>query len=174
MPKALLVIAPRVFRDEEYAEPKHVFEAAGVDVTTASVATGACTGRFGLEAIADVALRDVDAAAFDAVVFVGGAGARVYFDDETAHRIARDAFESGEVVGAICVAPSILGRADLLEGVRVTSFASQEADLIAHGATWTGRPVEVDGRIVTANGPESATMFGEELVRMLGEEAASR
>lgn len=174
MSKALLVIAPKVFRDEEYAEPKRLLEAAEVDVTTASVASGTCSGRFGLEAIADVALRDVDVASFDAVVFVGGAGARVYFDDETAHRVARDALDSGEVLGAICIAPSILGRADLLEGVRVTSFASEEADLIAHGATWTGRPVEVDGRIVTANGPESATMFGEELVRMLGEDAASR
>ncbi len=174
MPKALLVIAPKAFRDEEYAEPRRILESADVDVTTASVAPGTCAGRFGLKAVADVALGDVDGASFEAVVFVGGAGARRYFNDETAQRIARDAVDAGKVVGAICIAPSILGNAGLLDRVRVTSFASEEADLSANGAIWTGQPVEVDGQIVTANGPESATLFGEEIVRMLGEVTASR
>jgi len=164
---ALLVIAPKTFRDEEYAEPKQLLERAGVEVTTASVEPGACYGRFGLEAHADVAVRDVDPTSFDVVAFIGGAGARVYFDDPEAHRIARAALEAGKVLGAICIAPSILGHAGLLQGVSVTSFSSQEADLVAHGARWTGRPVEVDERIVTANGPESATMFGEELLHAL-------
>jgi len=163
----LLVIAPETFRDEEYAEPKRLLEAAGVEVTTASVEPGACRGRFGLEVYADVALRDVDPASFGAVAFIGGGGAKVYFDDPEAHRVARGALDAGRVLGAICIAPSILGRAGLLVGVSVTSFSSEEADLVAHGARWTGRPVEVEGRIVTANGPESATLFGEELLRAL-------
>jgi putative intracellular protease/amidase len=37
MKSALLVIAPEVFRDEEYAEPKRILEARGADVTTASL-----------------------------------------------------------------------------------------------------------------------------------------
>lgn len=169
MPTALLVIAPETFRDEEYADPKRVLEAAGFDVTTASVNAGVCTGRFGLEAVADVALKDVDTDRFDVVAFVGGGGAKIYFDDPIAHRVAREAIEADKIVGAICIAPSILAHAGLLKGITVTSFPSEEADLAEHGATWTGRPVEVDGRIVTANGPDAATAFGEELVRMASE-----
>ncbi len=167
MSSAVLVIAPETFRDEEYAEPKRLLEDAGVDVTTASVDAGLCQGRFGLEAHADVALRDVDPASYDAVAFIGGGGAKVYFDDPDAHRVARDTLDAGRVLGAICIAPSILGHAGLLEGISVTAFPSEETDLVAHGAVWTGRAVEVDGRIVTANGPESATAFGEELLRAL-------
>ncbi len=166
MPAALLVIAPDTFRDEEYGEPKQVLERAGYDVTTASVEAGACTGRFGMKAHAEVALRDVDPAPYDIVAFVGGGGAHVYFDDPVAHALARDALDAGKVVGAICIAPSILGHAGLLNGVTVTSFSSEESDLAAHGATWTGAPVETDGRVVTASGPEAATAFARELVRM--------
>ena len=170
MAKALLIIAPDAFRDEEYAEPKEVLEHAKVEVTTASVEEGICEGRFGLQVTADIALRDADPTAFDIVAFVGGAGARIYFDDPVAHRIAREAFEAGRTVGAICIAPSILGHAGLLQGLRVTSFESQEGDLVASGAVWTGHAVEVDGRIVTANGPQSATLFGETLVGELDRE----
>jgi protease I len=164
MPTALLIIAPEMFRDEEYAEPKQVLESAGFDVTTASVEAGVCTGRFGLGAVADVALRDAVPEHFDVVAFIGGPGARVYFEDPEAQRIARGALEADKVLGAICIAPSILGNAGLLDGVTVSSFPSEETNLLASGAIWTGRPVEVDGRIVTANGPEAAAAFGEALV----------
>ncbi len=71
------------------------------------------------------------------------------------------------MLGAICIAPSILARAGLLDGIRATAFPSQEADLRAHGAFWTPDAVAVDGRIVTANGPHSAEQFGESMVRLL-------
>ena len=167
MQRALLVIAPRTFRDEEYLEPRAVLETAGVSVTTASLAAGPCVGRFGARATAEVGISDVDGGTYDAVIFVGGGGASVFFDDPEAHRVAREAAEGGRVLGAICIAPSTLARAGLLRGVRATAFPSQEEDLIAHGAIWTGAPVETDGLIVTANGPEAATAFGMRLVELL-------
>ena len=56
MTTALMVIAPTVFRDEEYAEPKRVLEAHGVDVTTASVAPGECIGKLGMRATATISV----------------------------------------------------------------------------------------------------------------------
>ncbi len=167
MPAVLMVIAPSQFRDEEYARPKEVFERHGYDVVTASVAPGPCRGRFGMMARAEEAMLDVDTSKFDAVAFIGGAGARVFFDDHYAHRVARAMAESGDVVAAICIAPSTLAHAGLLAGKTVTSFPSQESDLKEHGAVYTGNPVEVDGRIVTANGPEAADAFGEAIVALL-------
>lgn len=168
MPTVLFVIAPAVFRDEEYAHPKEVLEALGARTVTASTRTGTCTGKLGMVAHAELALADVVTADYDAVVFVGGGGAQVFFDDEQAHRIAREAFASGEVLAAICIAPSILAHAALLEGRRVTSFPSQHDDLVAHGAVYTNAPVEVDSTIITANGPEAARGFGHAIARELG------
>lgn len=167
MKSAVFVIAPEVFRDEEYAEPLAVLTAAGVDVTTASTRAGVCTGKLGMTAHATMTVAEALDADFDAVAFIGGAGAAVYFDDETAHALARRVLDRGGVVGAICIAPSALARAGLLDGVRATAFASQHDDLVAHGAVWTGEPVSVEGRIVTANGPEAATAFGHALLSLL-------
>jgi protease I len=163
-----MVIAPEVFRDEEYAHPKQVLELKGADVTTASTRAGTCHGKLGMAAEASVALTDVLANDYDAVVFVGGGGAEVYFDDLRAHELARDALAQGKVVGAICIAPSILARAGLLAGVRATAFPSQRDDLVAHGARWSDGPVEVDGAIITANGPDAAHDFGLALADALG------
>lgn len=168
MARVLMVIAPAVFRDEEYAHPKAVLEARGAEVTTASRSVGPAVGKLGMIAEATVALADARAEDYDAVIFVGGAGAETYFDDPVAHALARATVEHDRVLGAICIAPSILAHADLLDGVRVTAFPSQHDDLVAHGALWTGAPVEVDGAIVTANGPDAARDFGLEIGDTLG------
>lgn len=162
------MIAPDQFRDEEYVEPKEVLESRGAQVVTASVAPGPCRGKLGMMARADIALFEADPAGYDAVVFVGGGGSSVYFDDEDAHRLARALADAGKTVAAICIAPSTLARAGLLQGKRATAFPTQEADLEAHGATYTGAPVEVDGNIITANGPEAAKAFGEAIATAIG------
>lgn len=168
MPKVLMVIAPDIFRDEEFTRPLEVLENRGANVLTASVQVGSCRGKFGLTAIADIALADAKPERFDAVVFVGGAGAQIFFDDEVAHAFARDMAAAGKVVAAICIAPSTLARAGLLAGRRVTAFSSQEQDLVDHGAVFTGEPVEIDGNIITADGPEAAYPFGEAIADALG------
>lgn len=168
MARVLMVIAPAVFRDEEYAHPKAVLEARGAEVVTASRSAGACQGKLGMAAEATVALADADAVDYDAVIFVGGGGAETYFDDPVAHALARATLDAGRVLGAICIAPSILARAGLLRGVRATAFPSQRDDLIAHGAHWSDGPVEVAGPIVTANGPDAAREFGYQIGDLLG------
>ena len=168
MPDVVMVIAPTVFRDEEYAEPKAILEARGAHVATASVAPGELTGRFGLKAHASISVAQAATMPWDAVIYVGGGGAAVFFDDEAAHALARGQAKSEGVLAAICIAPSTLAHAGLLQGVRATAFPDREADLKAHGALWTGEPVTVDGRIITGHGPEAATQFGETVAEALG------
>jgi protease I len=167
MKRVVMVIAPVVFRDEEYAEPKEVLESRGADVVTASIRRGLCVGKLGAEATAEIDLAEALEREWDAVVFVGGGGAEVFFDDPAAHALAASAAHSGSVLGAICIAPSTLAHAGLLSGRRATAFPSQQDDLVESGATWTGEAVTVDGRIITANGPEAATAFGEALAEAL-------
>jgi protease I len=168
VPDVVMVIAPSVFRDEEYAEPKRVLESRGAKVVTASVAPGECIGKLGLRAHAEISVAGAAERDWDAVVFVGGAGAAVFFDDGAAQQLAKRAAEGTGVLSAICIAPSTLAHAGLLAGVRATAFPSQEDDLVAHGALWTGESVTTDGRIVTGNGPEAAYEFGETIGDLLG------
>jgi protease I len=166
--EVVMVIAPKVFRDEEYALPKGVLESRGAHVVTASTAPGECIGKLGMHAHAEISVAEAATRDWGAVIFVGGAGASVFFDDASAHGLARRAAAGPGILSAICIAPSTLAHAGLLGGVRATAFPSQEQDLKAHGAIWTGKLVTTDGRIVTANGPEAAAEFGDTIGDLLG------
>lgn len=162
--KILMVVAPKNFRDEEFLEPKKIFEAAGAEVVVASKDVSVASGMFGATASVDRNLSQVKIADYDAVVFVGGAGAQVYFADETALNLAKEAYSQEKVVGAICIAPSILANAGILEGKNATAFSSEQENLENKGVTFTGEPVTVDGKIVTGSGPEAASEFGQKIV----------
>lgn len=163
----LMVIAPEGFRDEELLEPKEVFEKNDVVVKIASKGVKEAKGKLGATASVDYDTEEVLVQDYDAVVFMGGPGASVYFDDETVLEMAREASEEGKIIGAICIAPSILANAGLLEGKKATCFESEEGNLKEKGADLTGEDVTVDGNIITGNGPGAAVKFGEKIIGLL-------
>jgi len=166
--KVLMVVAPKNFRDEEYQKPRQVLEAAGWQIEVASKRVNEAVGMLGAKAKIDKDISQVNVDDYQGVVFVGGTGAAVYFEDQTVLALAKTAFEKDKVVGAICIAPSILANAGILQEKKATAFSSEQENLIAKGAQYTGEPVTVDGKIVTANGPGAAEEFGEKLVEKLG------
>ncbi len=165
--KVLMVIAPSNFRDEELFDTKAELEAAGAETTIASKQAGTITGMLGGAAEAEVGLGKVNAADYDAVVFIGGSGSSAYFNDSTAQQIAKDAVAKGKVLAAICIAPSILANAGILQGKNATAFNSEAGNLQSKGANYTGQGVTVDGKIITADGPASARQFGREIAKVL-------
>jgi putative intracellular protease/amidase len=79
------------------------------------------------------------------------------------------------VVGAICIAPTILARAGLLTDLDATAFPTERDELIRGGAHFVADPVVGAGRVFTANGPGSAELFGWRLAAALdGDAEAAR
>lgn len=166
MAKILSVIAPEDFQDKEYEDSKGALELAGHKVVTAST-EGSAYGKFGSEVDVDVLLSDVNIDDYDAIMFIGGPGSFEYFDDPTAINLAQDFYNAGKLTTAICAAPSILANAGLLDGVNVTCWEGESKNIQENGANYTGKDVETDGLIITANGPMSATKFGEIISQVL-------
>jgi protease I len=169
MPNALIILAQSGYQDHEYAGTRSGLESAGYAITIGSSAVGTCTGKGGSSEEATIALSDVDVSTFDKVAFVGGPGAAAFIDDSDAHRIARDTVSQGKILGAICIAPTILARAGVLKHKKATVWDSggeQAALLEGEGAYYTGESVTVDGNIVTANGPPAAEEFGQVLAAL--------
>ena len=166
--KILMVIAPEDFRDEEYQIPRQIFEKEGFQVTVASSRLGRATGSRGLTVPIDALLPSIKVSDYDAVVFVGGKGSWDYFDNPDAQRLAQETSRSSQtLLCAICSAPGILAKAGVLQGKKVTSFARETALLKERGASFTGKPVEKDGKLITADGPRSAEAFARSIVEAL-------
>ena len=166
-PRALLVVPRSRFREEELLETLRALDRAKIQTVITSTKLGKLRGVEKGTAESVVLLKDVIVDDFNAIVFIGGPGAKEYFDNRIAHSIVREAADKGKILGAICVAPTVLARAGVLKGVRATSFPSEEIKLRKAGAMYTGAPVERDGAIITANGPESAKKFGVAIAEAL-------
>jgi protease I len=167
--KIAMVIAQNGFRDEEYWTPKEIFTANGIQVVTVSSRANSAVSKFGRIIPVDMCLTDIQVSDFDALLFVGGPGTSEYFEMPRAHQAASEFMQPGKLLTAICIAPVILARAGLLQGKKATVFPTGKEELEKAGAIYTGHPVEIEGQLITASGPEAAEAFGRAIVKALAE-----
>lgn len=165
--KALMIIAHENFRDEEYTIPRMILEDNGIEVTTASLELGIATGKMGTQVSVDITLKEVDINKYNAIIYIGGAGCKQFWDDPVAHCIAKEAAANNKVLAAICSAPVTLARSGLLKDKRATCYPEDAKELKQEDVKYTGAPVEQDGLIITADGPDSAGIFGTRIVKTL-------
>ncbi len=167
-----MVIAPNNFRDEEYFEPKRVFDEVGFKVITASKDVQVAISRFDRRVMIDLDVCSVNVDDYDVVVFIGGGGALVYEKDSYIHDLINSFYSKGKLVCAICIAPRILGASGILMGKKVTMWngdGKQKKIIENYGAEFTDADVEEDGNIITGNGPISAEEFGKRIAQRLDE-----
>ena len=136
----LLIYPETEFSKEEARLLPRLFQQADFGTHVAS----GPAGPKGMNHLEEVRPRD-----YVAVIFVGGHGARQYWDDPRALAIAREAHGAGAIVGASRQAVVVLARAGLLGGRRATTLASQADEVERAGGRYTGAEVEVDDGVVT-------------------------
>ena len=163
----VMIIASSKFRDEEFKIPYDLFRAEGAKVVIASSSLRESVGMLGLKVRPEKLLSQIDIDSFDALILVGGIGATEYWNNKTVHRLLKEAFNKGKVIGAICISPVTLANAGILKGKRATVWPTEASRLRAKGAIYTGKGVERDGDIITANGPQSASAFADEVIKAL-------
>ncbi len=164
MKKVLLAIASHGFQQVEYGDTRQVLEQAGFFVVTASDKRGIAIAKDGSEQKVDVQLSEVDVKQYDAVYFIGGPGALECLDNQESNRILNEAMILQKPYGAICIAPRILAKANVLVGKRATGW-NEDGELpeifAQNNVEYMPEHVVVDGNVITADGPESAREFGE-------------
>lgn len=163
--KVLMVLAPDNFKDEEFYYTKKILQDNKIEVETASSVQEAKSVS-GKKQFVDLLLTEATTE-YNGIIFVGGSGSAVYFEDSFALTLAKNFNEQKKVVAAICIAPSILANSGILTGKKATAFQSQESNLKEKGANYTGKPVEVDGKIVTAIDADVAEDFAKAILKVL-------
>lgn len=165
----VFVIAQDDFRDEEYLIPRGIFEGLGADILVASEDTTIAKGMLELVLKPDFRISDIALKDFDVVILVGGSGSVIFWVDEQLQANLIEAYDSGSLIGAICLAPGALARAGLLSGKKATVFPSPGAKRLfeEEGVIYTGKDVERDNNIITATGPAAAEAFANEIVSVI-------
>jgi protease I len=167
MAKILMIIPPERFRDEELFITREKLENVGHSVTIASTKTGLVHGSRGGQVIAELMIDEVNLRDYVAVVFVGGGGSKLLFNNLTAIKIAKAMNDQKKIVAAICLAPVILANAGILMKKKATVAGTEAKTIEKKGACYTGPGVTVDRNIVTGNAPKASGLFAEKINELL-------
>jgi protease I len=171
--RILMIIASKGYRDEELNVPKKMFEEAGAIVDVAADKPGKARGMLGSRIESNFLYNEAIIDSYDAVIFVGGVGAKIYWNDPKAHSLAKETVEKDKLLGAICLAPATLANAGVLKNKTATSYTMASQALKKAGANYTGKSVEVDGAIITGEGPRAAEEFASAIIDQLTSHAVA-
>ncbi|MCX8182335.1 MAG: DJ-1/PfpI family protein [Candidatus Methanomethyliaceae archaeon] len=172
MARVLIVVAEKGFRDEEYSIPREMIEKAGHQVTLASTGKGPAKGKLGLVVNPDTTVDEVDSKRYDAIVIPGGPGSPTYlWPNKRLQSTVKEIYEKGGVVAAICLAPVVLARAGIIKGRKCTVYPTPESlsEMRNGGGILQDMDVVVDGKVITANGPDASRKFGEAIVKAIAQ-----
>jgi len=170
--KIVIILAFRDFRDEEYFVPKEILQGAGAEVKTASNQMGTAIGADGADVEVNLLISEINIIDFDAVIFIGGPGCLENLDNEESYQVAKETVSQNKVLASICISPVILAKAGVLEGKKAAVWSSPldrgpVKILENNGAIYQDKPVVVDGKIITGNGPAAAREFGGKIIELL-------
>jgi protease I len=166
--KRVAILVEEGFEDSELIGPLEGLRDAGVTVTIIGPAAGReYSGKRGEVVTSDQSVGAVHAADFDAVIIPGG-----YAPDRMRMRhamvdFARDTFDAGKPVAAICHGPQLLISADVLRGRTVTCWPSIAVDVRNAGGLYVDRPVVQDGNLITSRKPDDVPVFTATILKAL-------
>lgn len=162
------------FEEIEALCPLDLLRRAELEVTTVGIGGTYIKGAHGITVAADITDRDYTDCTPGMIILPGGMpGTNNLNASDTVQSAIEYATENGSYIAAICAAPMILGKKNLLTGKRATCFPGFEkylagADVISDAG------VVRDGRFITAAGMGAALDFGLELVSIFkGKEYAN-
>lgn len=164
--KMVYVILADGFEEIEAIEPVDIMRRAGLDVKTVSIMESKTVkGSHGINIEADIMINEVDETRMELLMLPGGMGHQLLDASNEVHALINHAVVHGTYIAAICAAPSILGKKQLLMDRRATCYPGFEQ--YCYGAEITGEKCVRDGNIITGRGPGAAAEFGFALTELL-------
>ncbi|WML50887.1 DJ-1/PfpI family protein [Neobacillus sp. PS3-12] len=168
--KALLIIPPERFNEDELFHPKEELENAGVEVTIASTVAGEITGDYDGKATSSVIFSDVSPTEFDVVSVIGGSGTNDHlWGNQELQGFLKRAYNEKVLVTGICAGAVTVAKTGLLSGREATCYPVdvQKNELIAVDVKYVEQHVVAHDDIITGDGPQGAKEFGKALVKAL-------
>jgi protease I len=172
--KKVAVLATDGFEQVELEKPVAALRAVGAQVEVIAPKDGEIQGfnhhDKGDKVRVDRALASASPRDYDAIVLPGGVinPDALRLEDE-AIAFIRAFAEADKPIAAICHGPWTLINAEAVQGRRMTSWPSLEADLRNAGADWVDEEVVVDKGLVTSRNPDDLPAFCAKMIEEIAE-----
>jgi len=167
--KRIAILVADGFEQVEMTKPKAALEEAGARTEVVSPSRGEVQAwrHFdkGDKFPVDVPLDTANPKDYDALLLPGGvANPDQLRGIPKAVDFAKQFFEAGKPVAAICHGPWLLVEADVVRGRSVTSWPSLRTDLKNAGANWIDQEVVADNGLVTSRKPDDIPAFNRKMI----------
>lgn len=148
------------FEEIEAISVIDILRRASIDLKTVSITDKrSVTGAHGITVECDILFDEIsDYNNISSLILPGGLPGTTNLNEFAPLRELLVKSSSSALLAAICAAPMVLGQLGLLNGKKATCYPGFEEHLL--GSTYTQGSVEIDGNIITGNGPASAMEFG--------------
>lgn len=156
----ILIFVEDEYEDLELQYPKYRMLEEGAKIQVAGPeAKKTYKGKNGYPCKSDISFDEVKVADFDALIIPGG-----YAPDKLRRipkvlEITKQFYEQNKLIAYICHAGWIPVSANLVDGLKCTSYFSIKDDMVNAGANWVDEPVVVDRGIVSSRFPDDLPKF---------------
>lgn len=163
------------FEETEAIAPIDMLRRAETDLITVGIKNDSVKSSHGVLMLCDITEQQVELDdRLEMIILPGGMPGTLNLEANPVVQAAIDYCVKNNIpIGAICAAPSILGKKGLLEGKEAICYPGFEKFLT--GAKLSDKKVVTDGIFTTAAGAGVAVEFGLELVKVVkGQELSDK
>lgn len=166
--KKVAVVLVENFEIVEAMAPLDMLRRAGIYVDIISIENKEYVkSAINVELKVDKKLKDVDLKEYDMIVLPGGPGTKNYYESKELLDAVKCMYEDKKYVTAICAAPSVLAKLDILKNREAISFPTFQKFLTEGGAILVDQNVAVSDNVITGRAASASIDFGLKLVEIL-------
>ena len=140
---------------------------AGMEVVTVSIDDNPVViGATGQKLVADSLISQINPTEADWLIIPGGVpGAPNLHASKAVNDMIVNHWNAGGRIAGICAGPAVvLAPTGILKGMTATCYPGLEKALTNGGATYVKKPVVVDGRLITSEGPGITLEFAKAII----------
>jgi len=170
------VLLAEGFEEIEAITPIDLLRRVDVEVKAVSLTDNLIVeGGHGIIVTADITLEQVDFEDLDMLVLPGGlGGVKSISETPAAMDLILKVWNAEKLLAAICAAPTLLAKLDIIKGIKVVCHPSVGSEIMnAGGSLLHNKQVTYDRNLITGKAAGSSTEFALELIAIMRDSETS-
>lgn len=167
--KKIAILATNGVEQSELTEPRKALEEAGAQTELISIDQGQIKAwskkEWGDSFTVDKVVSEANSQEYDGLVLPGGVMNPDFLrTNKDVINFIKEIHTAGKSIAAICHGPWTLIEAQIVSGVKMTSWPSLQTDLRNAGAEWVDEEVVVDKGFITSRKPDDIPAFNTKMI----------